>query len=118
MSGGHFDYKQYDITFIIEELERVIKNNNKKIPRELWNYYCINKELIKIMPHEEFYSTYPDEIMEHFKKGLKLLKMAQIYTQRIDWFLSGDDGEESFLIRLREDLSKLNDKEEPEVNCC
>jgi hypothetical protein len=27
--------------------------------------------------------------------------------QRIDWLLSGDDGEESFIERLKEDLEKL-----------
>jgi hypothetical protein len=27
--------------------------------------------------------------------------------QRMDWLLSGDDGEESFLKRLDEDLKKL-----------
>lgn len=30
-----------------------------------------------------------------------------IYTQRIDWLLSGDDGEESFHSRLKEELDKL-----------
>jgi hypothetical protein len=33
--------------------------------------------------------------------------MAQIYAQRIDWLISGDDGEDSFRERLKEDLEKL-----------
>ena len=28
--------------------------------------------------------------------------------QRMDWLISGDDGEESFLRRIEEDLEKLN----------
>ena len=38
---------------------------------------------------------------------LFLLKKATIYAQRIDWLVSGDDGEESFLSRLKEDLEQL-----------
>jgi hypothetical protein len=36
--------------------------------------------------------------------------MAQVYAHRVDWLLSGDDGEESFLRRLAEDLKNLPSK--------
>jgi hypothetical protein len=42
------------------------------------------------------------------EEAVKVLKIAQVYAQRVDWFLSGDDGEESFLRRLDEDLENLN----------
>jgi len=59
--------------------------------------------------HQEdlYFYKYPDEIIEKFKEGLEILKNAEVYAQRIDWYLSGDDGEESFLSRLKEDLEKL-----------
>ena len=44
------------------------------------------------------------------KKGLIALKVAAIYAQRIDWLLSGDDGEESFKRRLKEELDALYSK--------
>ena len=50
------------------------------------------------------------EVVEEFKKGLKILKTAAIYAQRIDWLLSGDDGEESFKRRLKEELDELESK--------
>lgn len=50
------------------------------------------------------------EIIEEFKNGLKILKMASIYAQRIDWLLSGDDGEDSFKRRLKENLDELESK--------
>jgi hypothetical protein len=31
-----------------------------------------------------------------------------VYAQRVDWLVSGDDGEESFITRLAEDLKELN----------
>ena len=38
------------------------------------------------------------------KEGIHHLKIAYIYAQRIDWLLSGDDGEETFLERLQKEL--------------
>jgi len=32
---------------------------------------------------------------------------AEIYAQRIDWYLSGDDGEDSLVSRLKSDLDAL-----------
>lgn len=50
------------------------------------------------------------EILEELKKGLKILKMASIYAQRIDWLLSGDDSEDSFKRRLKENIDELESK--------
>lgn len=38
--------------------------------------------------------------------GLDYLNLAGIYTQRLDWLFSGDDGEDSFFERLEEELEK------------
>ena len=86
MSGGHFDYNQYKIGYIADEVEQLIERNGKEIPKEYrddWsgtNYY-----------------EYPPEVIEKFKEGVEILRKAQIYAQRIDWLVSGDDGNESFL---------------------
>ncbi|MGV8096736.1 MAG: hypothetical protein AB2L24_33180 [Mangrovibacterium sp.] len=36
------------------------------------------------------------------------MRIAEIYAHRVDWFLSGDDGEEHFIKRLKEDLDEFN----------
>lgn len=77
MSGGHFDYHQYRIREIAESVEDIIQNYE-----------------------------YPPEVLEKIKEGLDALKKAEIYAQRIDWLVSGDDGPEAFLERLKEDLNK------------
>ena len=99
MSGGHFDYSQYRIDEIIDGVEDIIEKNRKprEEPTSSWE--------------SEFYYDYPDDIIEEFKKGLRYLKMAKIYAQRIDWLVSGDDGDNSFRIRLYEDLKKLKEDE-------
>ena len=35
------------------------------------------------------------------------LKIAQVYAQRVDWLVSGDDGEDSFHSRLNKELSEI-----------
>ena len=42
-----------------------------------------------------------------FKEGYRLCKIAAAYAQRIDWLVSGDDGEECFHERLKDDLEGL-----------
>ena len=54
-----------------------------------------------------YYPDYTEETINEFKKGVEILKKARIYAQRIDWLISGDDGEESFHERLKEELEKL-----------
>lgn len=97
MSGGRFQYKQYDIEIIAETIESIISKNRKPIDpkdRKPWD-------------DSEFYYDYPDEVIEKFKLAVKHLKIAAVYAQRVDWLLSGDDGEDNFFIRLEEDLKEL-----------
>ena len=53
---------------------------------------------------------YSKETLKELRKGLNKLKKASIYTQRIDWLFSSDDGEESFRRRLAEDLKELTNR--------
>jgi len=96
MSGGHFDYDQYRIRNIRESIEHIIEKNNVPLTEEdradKWDTRVVHFD-------------YPDEIIEEFKKGAEALRVAEIYAQRIDWYISGDDGEETFFIRLKEDLN-------------
>lgn len=92
MSGGHFDYKQYQIGYIADEVEQLIIDNDSNEKNE-WGDLVGNH--------------YSPETIEEFKRGLLLLKQAQVYAQRIDWLVSGDDGEDSFHSRLKSDLGKL-----------
>ena len=91
MSGGHFP-GNYHIGEIAREIEELIRSNNDTELNE-WG-----------TPRGYFY---PPEIIKEFKKAVKLLKQADVYVHRIDYLVSGDDGEESFLRRLKEDLKGL-----------
>jgi predicted oxidoreductase len=84
MSGGHWEYIQYRFTEIADELAIASKDETSN-------------------PNLAF----------HYKQAEHALRVAQVYLQRIDWFWSGDDGEESFLERLTEELVKLADTPTP-----
>ena len=93
MSGGYFDYKQDYIRDVVESIEEEIAHNKVKpdwIDDSEWDG-----------------QMYSDAVITQFEDAVEILKKAEVYAKRIDWLLSGDDGEESFLKRLREDLAKV-----------
>jgi hypothetical protein len=111
MSGGAFEYNQYKIGYIADEVDQVIRKNGKeKTKEEMKDEGWRDPDWYEKYPEDKFHYKYPDEVIEKFKEGLEILRKAEIYAQRIDWLISGDDGEESFLERLKEDLHKLNNK--------
>lgn len=89
MSGGHFNYKQYQISEIAEDIKKLIATNND----ESLNDYG-----------EKTGRFYSKETIAQFEKGEKILRVAAIYAQRIDWLVSGDDSEASFHLRLNREL--------------
>jgi hypothetical protein len=108
MSGGAFNYDQYKIGYIADEVEQYIRKNGKpKTKRELKEENWRSPDWYEQYPEDKFHYKYPDEIIEAFKKAVDALRIAQVYAHRIDWYMSGDDGEESFIERLKEDLDKL-----------
>ena len=65
--------------------------------------------------------TWSSKTLKKFIMAIKYLRVAQIYSKRIEWLLSGDDGEESFHKRLKEELDeyKNNYEEiEPQLKKC
>ena len=108
MSGGAFDYNQYKIGYIADQIDEVIvKNGIEKTPQELKDESWRDPEWYIKYPEDKFHYKYPDEVIEKMKEAVRVLKIAQEYAQRVDWLLSCDDGEESFLRRLDENLKKI-----------
>ena len=89
MSGGHFNYNQYKIGMIADEIENLIENNQIK---DQWGYS----------------NNFSEKTIKEFREAIFLLRSAQIYAQRIDWLVSGDDGEDNFHDRLKEDLHEFH----------
>jgi hypothetical protein len=79
MSGGRFDYIQYRLEDVVEQVENELSDNE----------------------------GYSETVADILGRTVLYLKLATIYLNRVDWFLSGDDGEEQFVNRLKEDLDEF-----------
>jgi hypothetical protein len=111
MSGGHFDYDQYKIRYIADRVEQLIRDNGReKNQEELRDESWRSPDWYDKYPEDKFHTNYPDDVIEKFKEGWELLRKAEIFAQRIDWLVSGDDGENSFRSRLEEDLKNLDEE--------
>ena len=88
MSGGTFNHSQYQLQYIADEIQETVRNNTVKDEYG----YC---------------NDFSEETLEEFRIAIKKLREAHVYAQRIDWLLAGDDGEETFHKRLKEDLDEL-----------
>lgn len=111
MSGGTWDYLQYRYTDVIEDIEKLIRDNGRlKTPEELKEESWGEPDWYEKYPEDKYYHKYPDEVIERFKEGLKVVKKAQVYMQRLDYLIAGDDREESFLERLEKELNKIEDE--------
>ena len=93
MSGGHFQYKQYELGHIADEIEQLILDNDSEEVNEYGDIKGYG---------------YSPETIAKFKVARVALLLAQIYVQRIDWLVSCDDGEDSFHSRLKHDIDALD----------
>jgi hypothetical protein len=66
--------------------------------------------------HHCVYDHYPDdadvleladETIETMKEAYRQIRIAEIYATRMDWMMSGDDGEDSSRERIKEDLAEF-----------
>ena len=92
MSGGHFDHRQWCLNDIAEEVEHVIKTNDST---EKDGY------------GQDMGYHFPPEVIERFKAGARVLRIAYIYAHEIDWLLSSDTGPDTFVEGLDERLKEV-----------
>jgi hypothetical protein len=104
MSGGRFDYTQYHINTIADSIESELERQGKEKPKDELYF---DKEYLEKYPEEKYYYIHPLEVQNEMRKAIKILRQASVYAQRVDWYLSGDDGDENFLKRLKAELNAL-----------
>ena len=85
MSGGHFDYKQQRIDDIADTLRL---------------------EIARARTKQEYYE-YSDEFLAEMISAYNEARELAVKIQRIDWVISGDDGEKTYFVRLKEDMAKI-----------
>jgi hypothetical protein len=109
MSGGTFDYIQSRIEYdVIEKIKSIISLNRVELTeKELRDTFMreYDREYFEKYPEAKLHSNFSDETMAKFVDAVDVISKAYIYIQRIDYLLAGDDGEDSFHIRLNEELN-------------
>jgi aromatic ring-cleaving dioxygenase len=83
MSGGHFDYAQWRIN----DIARTIRED-------------INCK------EDVYVQSLDKKTIEVFKEAYDILLIAAEYAQRVDWVMSGDDGEDCFFERIDENIEE------------
>lgn len=77
MKGGHFDYKEFVLTDIAEQIADLVINNNT--PDE-WGYT----------------NDFSDKTIQRFRETVDVLLKAVSMVRRIDYLVSRDEKEETF----------------------
>ena len=92
---------------------REYEKDGKRISEFMEGDKLIEVKEIKYQEYEdgEYYPEYTEETIQIFKDAVKILRKAAIYAQRIDWFLSGDDGEDNLKERLEKELKELEEQQ-------
>jgi hypothetical protein len=89
MSGGKFDYMQYRIDQVADDLNQQIRRAESG-EKDQYGYSL----------------NYKPETIAKFKECEETLRRAAAMLQRVDWLLSDDDGEDNFHIRWAEEVPK------------
>jgi len=104
MSGGAFGYAQFHIEEIKDSIQQVLDNQGLEKPKD---ELCEQSDYYEKYTEEKFNYTYQPKVQEKLREAIKALETANIYAQCVDWLLSGDDGEETFLERLENELKEI-----------
>lgn len=89
-----------DVVFQSTDSYMVETPNEEHIPVLYTIYHCVYDHY----PHEEDVLELTNETIETMKEAYRQIRIAEIYATRIDWVMSGDDGEDELHERLKEDL--------------
>ena len=92
---------------------REYEKDGKRISEFMEGDKLIEVKELRYQEYEdgEYHPEYTEETIQIFKDAVKILRKAAIYANRIDWLLSGDDGEDNLKERLKEELKELEEQQ-------
>jgi hypothetical protein len=79
MSGGHYDYIQFQMGEAIEQLMQ---------------------DIYKVSKNHQYYQYNNPDTLSEMLDCLMAMVSAEVGIHRLDWLLSGDDGEDTFHERI------------------
>lgn len=117
--GVYMGFKTYDEAVKNLKKDKAYKfireyeKDGKRISEFMGCDKLIEVKEIRYQEYEdgEYYPEYTEETIQIFKDAVKILRKAAIYANRIDWLLSGDDGEDNLKERLEKELKELEEQQ-------
>lgn len=91
-----------NVRILIHEEDRILYEDTQTNTT-----YEIKKYSYEEYTEEGYFPEYTEVTIKEFKKAIKIIKQAKVYIDRIDYLLAGDDSEEDFHKRLKEELSEI-----------
>ena len=106
MSGGSMDY----VAWKIKEAARHIQSElaDAELCRKNLRFFDVSKYYQEKYPDVGYLKSpeaLTDAVVKRLRDALVCVRQAAIYAERVEWLTSGDDGHESFCLRLDEELS-------------
>jgi len=89
MSGGHFEYKQHQITDIASDIEAIILKNGVKVKDS-------HSDLDYYSDPDYIRYNFTPQTIERFKTVVDKLREIQQTVHDIDYLVSSDIGEDTF----------------------
>lgn len=135
--GSYHSYKDYMSFASYEDAESfllrdttIVKAEQKYVDRQFFGDGVIFQSTMRYMSdtsdgeqipvlysiHHCYYDHYPynadvlelsNETIDAMKEACRQIRIAEIYAERVDWMMSGDDSEECFRERIKEDLAEF-----------
>ena len=83
MSGGYYSHTDYTVGEFADSLRKAIAKTRRK---------------------EEYYDYYSDDFLNEMITAYNMARELKLRLHRIDWVLSGDDGEDNYFKRLPNEM--------------
>lgn len=112
----YVEQRHFDDGVIFQSTKRYISDasGSEQIP-VLYSIHHCNYDRY---PNEADVLELSDETINAMKEACRQIRIAEIYTTRVDWMMSGDDSEESFRERIKEDLARFKKEYESKDWTC
>lgn len=95
-----------DFTFQSKVHSMSRTKDDEKIPVLFAIHHCVYDRY----PYDVDVLEFEDSTLETMKEAYRQLRTAEIYAQRVDWMMSGDDSEETLQKRLQRELQAFEEE--------
>lgn len=99
MSGGCMDYAFSRIYQAAMDVKEYLYESEKSHPSD----YEFDSGRAHMSPED-----LRKKVIQYMMNAYVALRVAEVYARRVEWLKSGDDGYDSFIERIDEDLAELD----------